>query len=327
MESAFTEKWIQGTSPDDRTSEVAAGTLRSRFGAVLHYLPLAAKKAEEDLEYVHLLRVWTRRATAALCLYEDWLPRRRFRWLKKQLRKVRRSANDARDCDVLIERLKNRQSSHDVTRWLEAVQVEREQAQSAIVQVQERLWQDNRFARRIGKLVQRVRYRGEDSAKFDRFGDWARQCLCSTVQQFFDAVPSDETDEAGLHHLRIQGKVLRYAMELLGGAFPDEFRIKLYPIIEAMQDRLGEINDLATARARLETKIVEAGDSAETACWRHLLASEETRLIQSRQDFWNWCSPLMLRELRDGFETILGDGIRLSPKAAKPRDSPVAVAG
>ena len=76
MKGTLTEKWIEGVSPGDRTSDVAMRTLQSRLGAVLRSLPLAAEKAEEDLEYVHELRVGMRRATAALRLYEDWMPPR-----------------------------------------------------------------------------------------------------------------------------------------------------------------------------------------------------------------------------------------------------------
>src|SRR5688572_28787502 len=103
---ALQEKWVEGVSPDDRTCDVAVRSLRGRLRAVLHYLPLAADKAQEDVEHVHQLRVWTRRATAALVLYQELLPRRRFAWMKKQLRRVRQAANEARDCDVLLARLK-----------------------------------------------------------------------------------------------------------------------------------------------------------------------------------------------------------------------------
>jgi hypothetical protein len=57
MQAAITEKWIRGVSPGDRTSDVARHTLQNRLGAVLHYLPLAAEKAEEDVEHIHQLRV------------------------------------------------------------------------------------------------------------------------------------------------------------------------------------------------------------------------------------------------------------------------------
>ena len=94
MTDFSTDKWVQGTSPRDPATDVAVRTLRGRLSAVWHCLPLAA--LEPDLEKVHQLRVWSRRAAAALGLYEDLLPRRQFRWLKKRLRKIRRAANDAR---------------------------------------------------------------------------------------------------------------------------------------------------------------------------------------------------------------------------------------
>src|SRR5262245_29676581 len=101
------DKWIDGVSPDDRTIDVAVYSLQNRFAAVVHYLTRAAK-TPNDIESVHQLRVWTRRATAALRLYEDFLPRRRSAWMGKQLKRIRRAAGQARDCDVLIQRLKKR---------------------------------------------------------------------------------------------------------------------------------------------------------------------------------------------------------------------------
>ena len=133
------EKWIEAITPDRRTSDVAALTLENRLTRVLHYLPLAAKKADEDIEYVHHLRVWTRRATATLRLYEEWMPPRRFSWMKKQLKRVRRAANDARDCDILIERLRKEPDSMGNQRWLKTLSAERQEAQQAIISVYERL--------------------------------------------------------------------------------------------------------------------------------------------------------------------------------------------
>jgi CHAD domain-containing protein len=308
MEGASTEKWIQGVSPADRTIDVAVLTLQGRLGGVLSYLPLAAEKADEDVEYVHQLRVWTRRATAALRLYESLIPRRRCSWMKKQLKRVRRAANDARDCDVLIERLKKKQSSRATKRWLEAVRSERTGAQSAIVAVYERLCHGDRFTRRIDKLLERVQSQGEENnlSGAGPFAEWARRHFSPVVERFFVTVPADQTDEVALHQFRICGKQLRYDMELLAGAFPDEFRTRLYPAIEALLDLLGEINDLATAKARLKQKIDSASDRKEAASWRRLRTNEQAQLDRARQQFWDWCTPQTLRELRDGFEKMLG---------------------
>ena len=98
-------KWIEGIGPDGSVDDAARRSLEPRLTAVVHWLPLAAYLAEHDVEHVHRLRVSTRRAVAALKLYRDWLPRKQRRWVKKRLKKIRRAAGDARDLDVLAERL------------------------------------------------------------------------------------------------------------------------------------------------------------------------------------------------------------------------------
>ena len=98
-------KWID-IRPDDSVCHAARLSLEARFMAVVHHLPCAAYHFEQDAEHVHRLRVSTRRAMAALQLYRDFLPRKRARWMKKQLKKVRRAAGEARDLDVLGERFR-----------------------------------------------------------------------------------------------------------------------------------------------------------------------------------------------------------------------------
>jgi CHAD domain-containing protein len=291
MEHTIADKWVSRLSPDQSVHAAAVHTLQDRLGAVEHYLRLAAKEADKDVEHVHELRVWSRRATAALALYEETMPRRRFAWLKKQLRRVRRAANDARDCDVLVQRLRTKPRSRGTKRWLEAAVAERAEAQRAILAVYERLEREDRFARRIRKLLDRVASRGDDQGpEAQRFGDWARQRLRDVVERFFAAVPVGVADAAALHHFRIRGKELRYVMELLAVVFPDQLRTELYPVIEAMQDRLGEINDLVTAQARLREKIEQSTKPAEASDWRRLLAAEEAQLDQGRRQCWDWCT-------------------------------------
>jgi CHAD domain-containing protein len=301
------ERWVYGRSPDDRITDVALRTLQGRLGTVLHHLRLAAEKAGEDIEHVHQLRVWTRRATAALRLYEDLLPPRRLHWVKRQLKHVRRAANDARDCDVLLHRLKNRQTDPGNKRWFESVHSERTEAQRAIVAAYHRFSRGRRFERHVDKLLRRLRFRAEDgSAAVPRFFDWAHLHVRLAVKQFFAALPPDHTDEVALHQFRIMGKELRYTMELLAGAFPESFRTQLYPTIEEIQDRLGEVNDLATAVARLRKKIKKATrTNKDVICWQRLLLKEQAQLDQTRQKFWEWCSARRSQDLRERFKAVL----------------------
>ena len=319
------EKWIEGITPNHRTSDVAALTLESRLQHVLHYLPLAAKKPDEDIEYVHHLRVWARRDNAALGLYEEWIPRRRFGWMNKQLKRVRRAANDARDCDILIERLKKEFASRRNRRWRKTLCAERQEAQQAIIAVYERLEHDQRFAKRLEKLLERVRARGEvkNGAISSCFGRWARERLRPAVEAFFAAVPADHTDASALHIFRIRGKDLRYSMEALAGAFADAFKTQLYPAVESIQERLGEVNDLVTAQETLSRKIDKVAKS-EKKSWRKLLADMQAQLESAIQQFWQWCTPQMLEELRTRFDALLAEPIRadkaadLAPTVNKP---------
>ena len=319
------EKWIEGITPDHRTSDVAALTLENRLKHVLHYLPLAAKKPDEDIEYVHHLRVWARRANAALCLYEVWMPRRRFSWMKKQLKRVRRAANDARDCDILTERLKTGSATRGNRRWRKTLSADRQVAQQAIIAVYDRLEHDQRLAKRLEELLERVRVRGEvkNGAVSSCFGKWARERLRPAVEAFFAAVPADHADPSALHQFRIRGKNLRYAMEVLAGAFADEFRTQLYPAVESMQERLGEVNDLVTAQEKLSRKIDKVAKS-EKKLWRKLFADKQAQLDSAIELFWQWCTPQMLEELRGGFDALHADPIRavksadLAPTVNKP---------
>lgn len=92
-------KWVEGIAPGERAGRIAVRTLRVRLERVEHYLKRAAKKADKDVEYVHNLRIWTRRATAALKLYDEMLPSKQAAWFRKWLKRIRHAAVDARDYD------------------------------------------------------------------------------------------------------------------------------------------------------------------------------------------------------------------------------------
>ncbi len=55
-------KWIPGLKIDTPVVDAAHQVLSVRLKVIQHYLPHAAEKPEEDVEYVHQLRVGSRRA-------------------------------------------------------------------------------------------------------------------------------------------------------------------------------------------------------------------------------------------------------------------------
>ena len=247
-----TSKWVKA-SRNDLVFQVAAKSLEGRLSAVLHYLPLASPQASDDSEYVHQLRVWTRRATAAIRLYRDLIPWSRAVRLKEDLRRIRRAANDARDLDVLALRLEQDQQDPGAVQLLEDVRARRTAAQQPLVENFERLEQGHKFDRRAKKFIKKIRQRAKtDKLHAETFGRWARKNIRPYVDQFLHDGNADFSDLEALHQFRISGKKLRYTMELLGSAFPAPFAKQLYPRLESLQDRLGRINDLATGQARYE---------------------------------------------------------------------------
>jgi CHAD domain-containing protein len=306
MMPAVLDKWIEGSTPGDEVQAIARRTLEARLAAVLHLLPLAALRAGEDVEYVHRLRVFTRRALASLRLYADLLPRRRAKWLKKQLRRIRRGVNDARDYDVLAQRWAQGHPHQGQRRLLDHVWAQRAQAQRRIIDLHGQLTRGQRLARRIDQLLLRVRPRGKHKTQLKElsFGPWAHDRLRSVVEKFFRAAPGEGRDGTALHRFRIRGKVLRYTMELVRGAFPLELREKLYPVIETLQDRLGEINDHVTAMARLRQRLQNVQDDGQKQHLLQLLVEERTSFARSRQAFFQWWARQQAN-LRAGFQQLL----------------------
>lgn len=311
MTTAAPDKWVHGVSPSDRAADVAARTLQARFSAIQHYLPLAADKAEQDVEHVHQLRVWTRRAAAALKLYAGLLPRRRTNRMKRELKRLRRAANDARDLDVLAGKLARDHTHPEAEKWLDKVRAQRAKAQKPIVAIYERLKRDDRFDRRVRALLRRVRppRKHGHGREAPSFGEWAHSSLRPLVESFLATVPADGTDTVALHRFRIRSKELRYAMELLAGAFPFDFREQLYPVVETLQDRLGAMNDLATEQTRLRQRIEDADEPAEAEHLQKLLAEEEARFEQMHREFMNWFTPPLQQQLRARFDSLLGGSV------------------
>ncbi len=98
-------KWIEAKSADEFAPAVARRAIAARLKTLWNWLPLAAKHSADDVEYVHQLRVASRRAMAVLEIFDAMLPRKRSKWFAKQLNRVRKAAGEARDLDVLAPRL------------------------------------------------------------------------------------------------------------------------------------------------------------------------------------------------------------------------------
>jgi CHAD domain-containing protein len=289
-------KWLPDVSPDDRTADVAARALAGRLEPVRRYLKRVTRTA--DPEDAHQLRVWARRADAALRLYADLLPAKDARWFEKWLRRLRKAAGRVRDSDVLARQVAGPDNHLPIQ-----LRADRRRGMKKVRQLANRLDGGRRLRRRTRKLLARV---GDKIAGTERFADRARYSLRPLVGSFFAACPIAGADDAALHRFRIRGKELRYALELLAGAFPPAFRDVLYPVVAALQERLGLVNDLATARRRLAEWLSATGDPATVSHLHRRLAAIAEELVQARAEFHQWWTPELREVLRQRFDEFLG---------------------
>src|SRR5581483_9024684 len=125
--------------------------------------------------------------------------------------------------------------------------------------------------------------------------------------EFTAALAGDCDDHAHLHQARIAGKRLRYAMEVFVDCFAPPFREQLYPLVEELQEILGNINDSHVAIERLDALFshLKVNPLAE---WDRLQPGADGLLRYHRE---------RIRRERDKFTTWLEQWRRLD--AAEPK--------
>lgn len=298
-------KWVEGSQPNQPVSQLAKQALAARLEMVASYLPMAAQKADEDTEYVHQLRVATRRAVAAIQAFGDLLPVKRTKKMNKHLRDIRRAAGDARNLDVLVDQLlKQRQIDSDSRRdqlvhWIRHCRQRAQGPLKKIAEPERCQW----LAHSIEALLKRIRWREcQPELTLAMAGP---RVLRPAVADFVQATEADLGDVIALHRMRIAAKRLRYAMELLAGGFPPWFRAELYPSFSEIQDRLGEINDACMAKSMFSNWIGGGHPPQMIDEFQCQMYAERQRIVTGSRAFRDWWTAARSEGLRVRFETAL----------------------
>ncbi len=308
-------KWISDLEAETPLADAARRVLTVRLEVVRDYLPKALHEADKDPENVHQLRVGTRRAGAAVEIFARCLPDKIYRSARRQLRRVRRAAGEARDWDVFLLALME-WGDNAAEKCRPGVDYLHGYAMARRAAAQEHLCAaapDEPFAfdRLLADVVSAVD-QGDGAGPEETLIDLAQPLLAGLLKELDRAANQDLNDYENLHRVRIVGKRLRYAMEVFADCFAEGFREQMYPAVEEMQEILGLANDsyvgarrLGELRDRLraawpdEWKRVKFGVEA-------LLRYHRRRLPQERKRFLKWWK----RWQESGGETALGRLIR-----------------
>ncbi|MEM8666193.1 MAG: CHAD domain-containing protein [Planctomycetota bacterium] len=293
------DKWLACIELDEAVRNAAAISLKHRIRAVSHFLPLAAKRHRESTEYVHQLRVWCRRSGAAIHLYKRSLNGKETKWFLKTLNRIRKSAGQARDLDVLLARYEDRLNRPSCQSLLSVLLRARNRSQKPIEAIHRSVAKSHGLDRRAGRLIGKKKH-VKDIACFQI---WAEQQFDRAIADFYSRFPKPQPTIGQLHRFRIGGKNLRYTIEMLAAAFPQCVRTELYPLISTLQIELGDMNDHSVAVQQLQ-RLANSHNSKQL---RKLIKIEERAMDASISSFCKRWSQKRKRQFSKTLDHIRGD--------------------
>ncbi|QFU17408.1 CYTH and CHAD domain-containing protein [Microvirga thermotolerans] len=242
-------------------------------------------------EALHQMRVGTRRLKAAAAIFEDMLDDRDSAEAMEELRWIGRKLGRARDIDVHVETLRNAGSGLDRDALAKA---EEEQARAYASLL--RTFEKRRFRHAILRLaawIEAGRWQGRKKAGPARAlpaGERARKELGRRWKRIRRAARTlAEVGDGRRHRLRIRIKGLRYGIEFFSATFAgrkaERRRRVMLPVLQNLQDTLGELNDLVVAK-----RILAASGDREAARRRKRLLSRTevlARRLEKAKPFWS----------------------------------------
>lgn len=207
-----------------------------------------------DPEYVHQMRVATRRLRAALRMFRPILRAEFEEELAQPLRELMRRLGEARDLDVLVGEIVTPVSraipgDPRLTDLSNAIGTRQIAARESIRRNLQQAGYGQLLlsAERHLQLPPFVAAPGEDGGETDllQFADRRLRRLLKRVHALAESARIDHPPS--LHELRIAIKRLRYAIEFFGPLMPAKTGSAVIKRLAELQDDLGQLNDLANA--------------------------------------------------------------------------------
>jgi CHAD domain-containing protein len=213
-------------------------------------LHIPGVREAKDIEFVHQMRVASRRLRAAMSLFEDTLDLKPY---KKAIKRVTGDLGAARDLDVQIlflerylERLGDAVFAPGIRRIQLRLRQQREDVQTAVVKALDRLQK----SAALPNLSQAMRELLADSRvntpqpDFMELRTVAARNICLRLEELLSFEPCVKNAESvdQHHQMRIAAKKLRYTMEIFASIFPPGFS-DFTGVVKEAQKILGEIHD------------------------------------------------------------------------------------
>ena len=208
----------------------------------------------DDPEYVHQMRVATRRLRAAMRMFKPVLPLEFAETLVSPMRELMTTLGQARDLDVLMDEIvspvaKALPEEPRLTDLASAVTnrlyVARKETRSVLAKPQysQLLLSANGMLQSAPFIAAPVE--GEATVSLLDFAERRLRSLLKRVVTLAAAARIEYPPS--LHELRIAIKRLRYAIEFFGPMIPGKAGTIIVKRLAGLQEELGQLNDLASA--------------------------------------------------------------------------------
>ena len=208
----------------------------------------------DDPEYVHQMRVATRRMRAALRMFRPVLPAGFTEQLVPPMRELMQALGQARDLDVLMSEIVAPVASAlpDEPRLTDLASAITNRLYVARTNIRHVLRQPgySQLLLTAGSLLQRAPFveppgAGDEPSSLLQFADRRLRRQLKKILELADAARVDYPPS--LHELRIGIKRLRYAIEFFGPMIPGKSGAAAIKRLAGLQEELGQLNDLASA--------------------------------------------------------------------------------
>lgn len=236
-----------------------------------------------DAEALHQVRVALRQLRSAFSIFAPIVADERFAHLRGELRWLAGTMNEARDIDVVISRIDDPPASLTAARKRAYAQATRALVSARTRHLMNLLteWLEHGVWLEV-RNPSDVTAAAFASASLDRLRRQVRK----------KGRDLRTLDDAELHELRIAAKKLRYATEFFAGLFPpaaERGRQEAFAqALRGLQDRLGDLQDLAVAPALLERLQIPRASWPKLARRKRLLkrADAQFDLTIETAPFW-----------------------------------------
>ena len=208
----------------------------------------------DDPEYVHQMRVATRRLRAALRMFKPVLPAGFAERLVPPMRELMLALGQVRDFDVLMAEIvvPVARALPDEPRLTDLAGAITDRLYAARAEARHVLRQPgySQLMLIAGSLLQGAPFieppaAGDQSSSLRQFADRRLRRLLKNILELADAARVE--NPPSLHQLRIGIKRLRYAIEFFGPMLPGKSGIAAVRRLAGLQEELGQLNDLASA--------------------------------------------------------------------------------